>query len=431
MNLHESVHLERLLRGEPALRRPVSAPPRPRPRRPAGAGRISAVLFLCLFAAQSGQIALTPVLTEVAMEFDLSTAGAGQIRTAAAVVAAIAALTVVAAARRVGLRTLLLVGMGLLAAGSALSVVAPSAPALAAGQALAGAASSLVVAAGIAAAAQWTAPEHRGRAVAWALVGAPTAWIVGMPTVGLLASASWRAALALPVLAAVVAALALQVAPATPPAPSSSRVRAALREPKLRRWAAGETVAYAAWGGALLYAGALLVESYDASVATVGIALGVGAAAYIPGTFAARAARPEQAAPLLVAAGAVLALGVTVFGLARTSVGASTATFATLCFLGGARTFLGSSVGLALAGDRHVAAMAVRSAAAQVGWVAGAAVGGAALALGGYGVLGLALAALFVAAAALQAAALEPVIRRARRRATRPAAPVSAAVRAR
>ena len=267
--------------------------------------------------------------------------------------------------------------MGLLAAGSALSITAPSAGALAAGQALVGAASSLVVAAGVAAAAEWTAADGRERTVAWALVGAPTAWIVGMPVVGLLASASWRAALALPVLAAVAATLALRAAPATLPAANETRIRSALRDPALRRWAIGEAFAYAAWGGVLAYAGALLVESYDASVTAVGVALGIGATAYIPGTFAARAARAEHAAPLLAAAGALLAVGVTMFGLVRTGVGASTTAFALLCFLSGARVFLGSSVGLALAGDRHVAAMALRAVAAQVGWVGGAAVGGA------------------------------------------------------
>jgi hypothetical protein len=42
---------------------------------------VSAVLFLCLFAAQLGLIALSPVLVEVAGDFGVSTAAAGQLRT--------------------------------------------------------------------------------------------------------------------------------------------------------------------------------------------------------------------------------------------------------------------------------------------------------------------------------------------------------------
>ncbi len=44
---------------------------------------VGAVLFLCLFAAQSAVIALSPVLAEVARDPDVSTAAAGQLRTLA------------------------------------------------------------------------------------------------------------------------------------------------------------------------------------------------------------------------------------------------------------------------------------------------------------------------------------------------------------
>jgi hypothetical protein len=50
---------------------------------------VGAVLFLCLFAAQAGAIALSPVLAEVARDLDVSTAWAGQLRTVAGLVAGI------------------------------------------------------------------------------------------------------------------------------------------------------------------------------------------------------------------------------------------------------------------------------------------------------------------------------------------------------
>jgi hypothetical protein len=123
MYLHEA----RLFR---TLHRPrLFEEPRGGPRRrrdPAGQRGVAAILFLCLFAAQSGQLALTPVLTDASRAFGVSTAAAGQIRTAAAVVAAAAALAVGGVAARVRLRTLLSAGVALVVAGAAISFVAPS-----------------------------------------------------------------------------------------------------------------------------------------------------------------------------------------------------------------------------------------------------------------------------------------------------------------
>ena len=51
-----------------SLHRTIPSPPRPR--------TVAAILFLCMFAAQSGQMALTPVLTDVAHAFGMPTAEA-------------------------------------------------------------------------------------------------------------------------------------------------------------------------------------------------------------------------------------------------------------------------------------------------------------------------------------------------------------------
>jgi len=84
----------------------------------------------------------------------------------------------------------------LVASGSAMILVAGSVSLLTVGQALAGAASSIVMAAGVAAAAAWSDPGPRGRVVAWTLVGAPTAWVVTMPVIGVVAHADWHLAVA-------------------------------------------------------------------------------------------------------------------------------------------------------------------------------------------------------------------------------------------
>jgi hypothetical protein len=69
--------------------------------------RVSAILFLCLFAGQAGLIALSPVLVEVASNLGVSTAAAGQLRTISGLAAGLTALCLAAVSRRLQLRQLL------------------------------------------------------------------------------------------------------------------------------------------------------------------------------------------------------------------------------------------------------------------------------------------------------------------------------------
>jgi predicted MFS family arabinose efflux permease len=62
----------------------------------------------------------------------------------------------------------------------------------------------------------------------------------------------------------------------------------------------------------------------------------------------------------------------------------------------GGRTIAGSAFGLDAAPDQRVAVMGLRAAAVQFGYLLGAAAGGAALATGGYGLLGATLGVLFL-----------------------------------
>jgi predicted MFS family arabinose efflux permease len=80
----------------------------------------------------------------------------------------------------------------------------------------------------------------------------------------------------------------------------------------------------------------------------------------------------------------------------RPGAAASTGILALLVLVACTRTIAGSALALQLAGDRRLAAMGVRAATGQFGYLFGAAVGGAALAAGGYEMVGVALAALFV-----------------------------------
>jgi len=364
---------------------------------------VSAVLFLCLFAAQLGLIALAPVLVKVAGDLGVSTATAGQLRTIAGVAAGFTALALPAATRRLGLRQLLLFGAAVLGIGSLASATAPSFALLAVAQVPVGVGVAVLVATATAAAAEWVSPEARTRVLSWALIGNPAAWIVGMPLIGLLGQATWRYGwLALPLAAAVAAAIAVARTPAPAPAATpNGGLGAALADPALRRWMIAELAAYSGWIGVLVYAGALLTESYGTSPATTGVLLALAAAAFTAGNFVfRRVADTEDPRRLLVRLALAMAALVALLGAVRPALAVTVVVLDAVSFLAGGRTLIGSAYGLRIGHEQRTAAMAVRAAANQFGYFIGAATGGAALAVRGYAGLGVVLALLLVVAAA-------------------------------
>jgi predicted MFS family arabinose efflux permease len=78
--------------------------------------------------------------------------------------------------------------------------------------------------------------------------------------------------------------------------------------------------------------------------------------------------------------------------------GVTLALLATMAFVNGSRSLVASALGMDNAPHDRVAVMSMRAAANQLGYLLGAALGGLALALGGFPALGLTLAALFAAA---------------------------------
>ena len=363
---------------------------------------VSVVLFLCLFAAQSGAIALSPVLVEVADDLDVSTASAGQLRTIAGLVAGMTALALPRVGGRIGLERQLLGGAMLLALGSLMSAAAPSLTLLAAAQVPVGAGIAILTTAGTLAAAAWVPPEQRPAVLGFALVGQPAAWIVGQPLIGLVAEDSWRFAwLVLPLFAALLAGAAVgsrrgEQAPSMPP----RHLRAALAAPGLGKWLAAELLANTAWAGTLVYAGSLFVESYGTSTELTGAVLAIGAGAYVAGNFALRRFVQRDAAQLLVGLAIALAVTTVLFGASRPSLGVSTALFSLAAFAAGGRTFISSAFGLAAPPELRPGAMAMRAASMQFGYFSGSFVAGAALALGGYPALGSTIGLFFLAAAA-------------------------------
>ena len=357
-------------------------------------------LFLCLFAAQAGLIVLTPVLSQVADDLDVSTAAAGQLRTVSGLTAGLTAILLGTVGRSLSLRRVLIGGAGGLALASVVSAAAPSFAVLALGQALLGVSVAALLVGGTVAAAEWVPSQHRTRVLSWALVGPPAAWIVGMPLIGAIGAIDWRWTwLALPLVAAFVAAVAVVLRSEPGRNARSESMTRALREPSTARWVLGEMLASSAWIGTLVFSGALFTESYGASTLVTGIVLAAGAAAYVAGNVYFRRIVACRAHTLLVRLSLVLALGVALFGTVRPALPVSLGLFAATAFVAGGRTLIGSAVGLEAEPERRLAVMSARSAAQQLGYFFGAAAAGGALAAGGYPGFGLALGFLFLLSA--------------------------------
>jgi predicted MFS family arabinose efflux permease len=360
------------------------------------------VLFACLFASQSALLVLSPTLVEIARDFDVSTATAGQLRSVSGAAGGVTALLLAAAPRRPGLRELLSLGAALIAAGSLLSAAAPAFLVLALAQAVLGVGVGLLVALAVAAAFEWPERSQRPQVLAWAIVGMPTAWIAGMPLVGAIADHGWRGAwLAVPAAAALIAFVLVRLRPADAPSRRIDGAAAAWRRPEVRRFASGELLANAAWAGVLTYSGALLLESYAISPGFTALCLGAMAVAMLPGTFLARRRVMSATPRLLAGVTAFQAAAVLALGTVRPSLAVTVALLATMAFVNGTRTMIASALGMDTAADDRVAVMSLRAAANQFGYLLGAGAGGLALALGGFAALGVTYCALFLATVAI------------------------------
>ena len=364
---------------------------------------VSIALCTCLFAGQAALIAMSPVLAEAASELHVTTAAAGQLRTATGLAAGTTALLLGVVGSRIGLRRQLLGACALLALGSLASAAAPNFAVLALAQLPVGIAVAALTTGATLAAAEWVGPDARTRALSWALVGQPAAWIVGMPLIGLVGEHSWRYGwLAVPLVAAVVAAaLVVPHGRQRPAGHRPARARAALGNRLLARWLASELLYNSAWGGTLVYSGAFFAESYGISAGRTGVLLALAACANVAGNMASRRLAAREPIGVLIVLALVLAVGAGLFGLLRVHPALSTALFSFIAFVAGGRTLVTSMFALAAPPELRPAVTSLRAATMQFGYFAGSAAGGLALAVGGYGALGAAMGVLFLGTAGL------------------------------
>jgi predicted MFS family arabinose efflux permease len=359
----------------------------------------SLVLFLALFASQSGVLVLSPILSDVAEDFDVSIAAAGQLRILAAPLAAAVALGVARALVRISPQALLVAGSALLAFGSAASAVSPSFVWLALAQLPMWAGIAALLTAAVAASASWSEPERRTRVVAHMFAGPPAAWIVGMPVIGVVAEVDWRLAfVALPLPAALLAALAAVGRPHDAPiASAGSSLRGLLRRSVARRWALGELLATSAWAGTLVFCGALLTEEYGMSTTATGVALAAVAVAYLLGNQWAGRGTPDRARSTMLVTSVVGSGAVALTWAFTPAVAVTLVIFAVSGVMVARRTVAGTVYGFSVAGDLGREVGAVRAVTTQLGYLVGSLAGGVALAVGGFGLLAVAFGGLLLA----------------------------------
>jgi DHA1 family inner membrane transport protein len=360
----------------------------------------SVVVFLALFASQAGVLVMSPILSDVAADFGVGIAEAGQLRILAAPLAALVALATGRALSRFSPRALIVAGSALLAFGSLASAIAPTFVLLAVAQVPMWAGIAMLIAAGVAATASWSAAEGRTRIVSHAFAGPPAAWIVGMPLIGLVASVNWRLAfVALPLPAAVLACLAAARRPADAPiAGPAGSLKGLLGLRPARRWALGELFANCAWAGTLVYSGALFTEIYGTSPAATGVVLAIIACAYLAGNRWAGGLRPDRARRAMLQGSVAAAIAVALTWSFTRSLALTLVLFAITSAVTAARTVAGTVYGFAVADDLGREVGAIRAATTQIGYLIGSLLGGIAIAFGGLGMLSLVYAPLFVAA---------------------------------
>lgn len=372
------------------------------------AGRL-APLVTATMASQALLVVLAPTLVAIADDLGVPVGVVGQARSITAAVAVVAAIAL-SSRVSLGLSRVLAFGAGLAILACVAVSAAPTLPMFLAAHVLVGLAFAGLLSAGFAGVAAFPG-ERRPRAMGWVAGANALAWIVVSPVVGLVTDQlSWRAAEAVP---AVIALAALAMAPRAAAVHRGSGavgLRALLAVPSARRWIGAELIAYGAWAALLTFAGAYYVQQFAVRESTAGWLLAAGAAAYFvaaprSGLLVERLPRR----PLVVGSAAAMAVPATLVFQFGGALAIAVLAFCLAGLTAGIRTPVSSGLALEQLPEQPAAMMAARTAVTQLGYLLGAAVGGALIAGAGYEAFGLVLGVGLVCSALLMLRVNEPV----------------------
>ena len=373
-----------------------------------------APLVLATMASQALLVVLAPTIVAIGSDLGASVGAVGQARSITAGVAIVTSVAITARIDALGVPRLLGLGAALAITACAAVAASPSLAVFLAVHALVGLALACLLTAGFAGVAVF-AHERRAWAIGYVAGANALAWIVVNPLVGLVTDwLSWRLAEAVPAAIALAALLASRAAAPVPGGRAAPPMRSLVAAVSARRWIGAELVAYGAFSALLTFIGAFLIERLGVREALVGWLLASGAAAYFAASTRSGGLAGRISRRRLVAGSALLMAALLPVQLSLTrSVPLAVGVFCLICFLAGIRTPASSGLGLEQLPDHPGAMMAARTAATQLGYLLGAAVGGALIATAGYGTLGLMLAAGMAVSAVLVLRVEDPLERRA------------------
>lgn len=378
-----------------------------------GGGRrlVLAVLSAGSFTTVFNLLIISPLLVEIAGEFSITVPVAGSLMAVYALMSALLALVFGPLSDQYGRRPLMIFGLGTLVAASLGSAVAPTFPLLLAMRGLAGLGVAALQPSVLAAVADHFPYQERGTAMAWVVTANTMAGIFGVPVGTVLAGlVSWRWTFGL--LTAVMALVFVIMVARFPRVRRSSsasgidiraylaRYRGILRRGSPSAALVVNFLGVASWHSWLTYLGAFFVFTYGLPTAALSIVLmGQGVGVLIGSNLFGRASDRLGKKRILVMTTLLSAVIVTLEANWVVAAWLGVLLHVALTMPVGARFAIVPALLTELVPEARGSMMSLNASAQQLGSMTGAVLGGAVIALGGYGLLGLASAGLAVLSA--------------------------------
>ncbi|MQG40488.1 MAG: MFS transporter, partial [SAR202 cluster bacterium] len=354
--------------------------------------RFLAAVALAFFSTQSSSLMLAPLLVDIAAEFDVSVAVAGQVGTATFAAWAISVVSVGPLSDSLGRRPVALAGLSLLAVGVLASAFAPNLETLMVTRVVTGLGGGMIPPNGMAAVVDVVSPARLARAIGTLISFTTLSAVIGVPAVALMADlGSWR----LPFLvigSLLTACIVLNwfwfpKNEAARPRTFTvfSRYRDLLALPVLRSILAANLAQRIAYMAIFSYLATYLIDDYGVSVGAVALPLalvGIGGVigSYIGGTVAARPDRMSLVAASAIGGGVAAAALFSVDLPVWAVVAISTVSIALLSL----PWTVMIAVCTEISGNSRATGVGLLGVSNQTGAVGGAALGGLLLAFSGF-----------------------------------------------
>lgn len=367
-------------------------------------------LILAVSSIDQPSLIVNISLIEIALFHGVTLSVAGQIQSITSTVGLLMALAAGAISIRYSYKSLLLAGLSICVASATLCSLAPSFPTLVAVYAAMGLVTGLVTPMVFTILGECYPSERRPRMVGILSSSRTFVYLVMVQLIGLVVgSLGWR--IAFLVLVVPLTGLALVasriVLPEIKSAADASRggvldgYRSVLTSRQTQACLAGITLAAGSWLGVVIYSVSYLRDRFtlarqDASLIFSGLVVGVLVGNYVGGLLASRYGRRRVLMLSSLATGLLIA-----YYMNTPSVALTIMAVPIMSVMGGVVLTSANSVALEQSSTYRGTIMSLASAAGQLGGALGAAAGGLALSVAGWGMVGLTLASFSLVASAI------------------------------